>query len=277
MKRMMVTAMVISLLLTFSAISSAIDIDIGGGVEIGIGGPPRIKLAEPPELVAVPGRYVYFVPDIDVDLFFYHDRWYRPYKGRWYKSANYDGSWEHIRDVPPALMDLPSDYRTIAPGYSRVPYDELRDNWERWEREKYWDRREEERQIPPRVELAGPPELVAIPGRYVYFVPDVDTDLFFYHDWWYRPYKGHWFRSDNYAGPWKRVSQVPSALIDLPPDYRAIAPGYSHVPYEELRDNWERWEREKYWDRRAGERRLRENRREREDRDLQPEGDRDRY
>jgi hypothetical protein len=25
-----------------------------------------------------------------------------------------------------------------------VPYGELRDNWEKWEREKYWDKRRDE-------------------------------------------------------------------------------------------------------------------------------------
>jgi len=28
--------------------------------------------------------------------------------------------------------------------FYRVPYSELRDNWEKWEREKYWDKRRDE-------------------------------------------------------------------------------------------------------------------------------------
>ena len=132
-------------------------------------------------------------------------------------------------------------------------------------------------EAPPRVDFAGPPELVPIPGRYVYFVPDIDSDLFFYHSQWYRPYKGRWFRSDNYAGPWEHVREVPSALIDLPPDYRTIPRGYSRIPYGELRNNWERWERERYWDRRGEDRGIRERAREREERDVRPERERDRY
>jgi len=57
--------------LTFSAAGLAIEID-AGDVEIRIGTPPHMEFSRPPELVAIPGRYVYFVPDIDSDLFFYH-------------------------------------------------------------------------------------------------------------------------------------------------------------------------------------------------------------
>jgi len=147
MKRMIIgTTVMLCLLLIISAEGLAIDIDIGG-IEIGIGAPPRVEFAGPPELVPIPGRYVYFVADIDVDIFFYHGQWYRPYKGRWFRSDNYAGQWEHIREVPPALIDLPPNYRAIPPGYSRIPYGELRNNWERWEREKYWDRRGEDRRI----------------------------------------------------------------------------------------------------------------------------------
>ncbi|MGO9614497.1 MAG: hypothetical protein ACLPX5_15895 [Dissulfurispiraceae bacterium] len=141
------TTLVLCLLLAFTTTGLAIDINIGG-VEIGIGAPPRAQFASPPELVPIPGRYVYFVPDIDFDLFFYHNVWYRPYKGHWFRSDNYAGSWEQVREVPPALIDLPPDYRTIRRGYYRVPYGKVQNNWERWEREKYWDResRESERE-----------------------------------------------------------------------------------------------------------------------------------
>jgi hypothetical protein len=132
---------------------------------------------------------------------------------------------------------------------------------------------------PPRVEFTGPPELVAIPGRYVYFVPDTDVDIFFYHDWWYRPYGRHWFRSDNYSGPWEHTRRVPHVLLDLPAEYRTTPPGYSRVPYDELRNNWQRWEREKYWEKREEETKMKEQEeeKEKEERNDQPEGDGDSY
>jgi hypothetical protein len=144
-KLILATTFLLCILLTFSATGLALDIDIGG-VDIGIGGPPLTEFSGPPELVPIPGRYVYFVPDVDYDLFFYHSLWYRPYKGRWFRSDNYGGPWEHVRKVPSALIDLPTDYRTNAPRYSRIPYGELRNNWEIWEQEKHWDRRVDDRE-----------------------------------------------------------------------------------------------------------------------------------
>ena len=281
MKRMIiVTKAVLCLLLIFSAAGSAVAINIGDiEIELGIGAPPQVEFARPPELVPIPGRYVYFVPDINFDLFFYQRHWFRPYKKHWFRSDNYAGPWEHVREAPAPLIDIPQDYRTIPPGYYRIPYGELRNNWERWEREKYWDRRREDRigiGAPPQVEFTRPPELVPIPGRYVYFVPDMDSDLFFYQGRWFRPYKGSWFRSEQYAGPWEHVREVPSPLIDLPHDYRTIPPGYYRIPYGELRNNWERWERERYWDRRGEDRGIRERERERDrERDVRPERERD--
>jgi hypothetical protein len=149
MKRMtIVTKTVLCLLLVFSAAGSAVAINIGDiEIELGVGAPPQVEFARPPELVPIPGRYVYYVPDMDSDLFFYQGRWFRPYKGRWFRSEHYAGPWEHVREVPAPLIDLPHDYRTIPPGYYRIPYGELRNNWERWERERYWDRRGEDRGI----------------------------------------------------------------------------------------------------------------------------------
>src|SRR6266498_1759269 len=122
MKRLIMSvSAVFFLLLAMPNAGIAIDIDIGG-VDIRIGSPPPIEITEPPELLPIPGRYVYFVPDIDEDIFFYRGRWYRPHKGRWFRSESYNGPWEHIRKVPPALIDLPSDYRDVPPGYYRVPY-----------------------------------------------------------------------------------------------------------------------------------------------------------
>ena len=254
------------LLLTLSNESFAIDLNIGD-LSIGTGTkPPPFQMSGQPELMPIPGRYVYFVSDIDVDIFFYHGKWYRPYKDHWFRSGSYNGPWDRIRDVPDPLQDLPADYRSSIPrGYFNVPYDELSDNWERWEREKYWDRsRDEERErlgrhiTPPPFLVSGQPNLFPIPGRYVYYISDINVDIFFFHGKWYRPYKDRWFRSGSYNGPWDRIRDVPAPLQDLPDAFR-------RVPYSELRDNWEKWERDKYWDRKRDD--DRERHREERDRD----------
>ncbi len=135
-----------------------------------------------------------------------------------------------------------------------MPYGELGDNWEKWEKEKYWDkRREEERErsivvAPPPIRIAGAPDLLPIPGRYVYFIPDIDADIFFYHDTWYRFYRGRWFTSADYNGPWGRMRRVPPAVRDVPLDYRDVPPGFRNIPYGQLRNSWERWEQQKRWE-----------------------------
>ncbi len=102
---------------------------------------------------------------------------------------------------------------------------------------------------PPVLMMPAPPPVVVIPGTYVYAVPDVEVNILFYHDYWYRPYEGRWYRARSYNGPWAYLapSRVPRALIELPPDHHMIPPGYRHIPYGQMKKNWPKWERERYW------------------------------
>jgi hypothetical protein len=112
----------------------------------------------------------------------------------------------------------------------------------------------------PAVEIDARPAVVLIPGTYAYYVPDVDTDIIFYHDYWYRPYSGRWYRSTGYNGPWAFVSvnRVPAPLLHLPPGYRHMRPGHERIPYGQLKKNWRSWERERHWDRHEMDREARE-------------------
>lgn len=104
----------------------------------------------------------------------------------------------------------------------------------------------------PAYTFAAPPSVVVIPGTYVYVVPDIDVDIFFYHGYWYRPYEGRWFRARGYNGPWVFVApaRVPRVLIELSPDYRHhIAPGHRRIAHREFKRNWRRWERDRHWER----------------------------
>ncbi len=111
-------------------------------VDIHIGPPPPYRIAAPPPMVVIPGTYVYMVPGIGVDVFFYSGYWYRPYEGRWFSARSYNGPWVYCPDprVPRALLDLPPDYRRIPPGHRRIPYGQFKKNWAAWERDRYWDR-----------------------------------------------------------------------------------------------------------------------------------------
>ncbi len=88
----------------------------------------------------------------------------------------------------------------------------------------------------PTVIITRTPKVVVIPGtRYVYFLPDYDEDILFYHGFWYRPYSGGWFRSKGYNGPWKPVQKVPGQVLNLPPDFRSAWQAGERISYRALK------------------------------------------
>jgi len=130
----------------------------------------------------------------------------------------------------------------------------------------------------PAHRFAAPPTLAVIPGTYAYFVPDVDVDILFYHNYWYRPFDGRWYRARGYNGPWALIApgRVPGVIINLPPDYRHVPPGHRRIPYGEFNRNWKTWERDRYWDRHERHEERREEHREDRRDDHREHGDRDR-
>jgi len=119
---------------------AGVDVNIG----VNFGPPPPVVIAAPPPVVVIPGTYVYFAPDVQVDILFYHGDWYRPHGGRWYRGAGYDGPWVFVEParVPGVLLRLPPNYRRVPPGHERIPYGQLKKNWHTWEKEKHWDKHE---------------------------------------------------------------------------------------------------------------------------------------
>lgn len=112
---------------------------------------------------------------------------------------------------------------------------------------------------PPTVIITRPPAAVVIPGtRYVYFLPDYDSDILFYHGNWYRPYSDNWFKSKGYNGPWERVLEVPALILKVPAGFRSIEPGRERIPYRSLKKHWREWESGGYWDELARKGRLKE-------------------
>ncbi|MBI5641227.1 MAG: hypothetical protein HZA17_12465 [Nitrospirae bacterium] len=143
MERKKVLLVLLIVLFTALWFSQPLKSDAGVNVNIGINVPlPHFVISAPPHLVFIPGTYAYFVPDIDVDILFYHGYWYRPHEGRWYRARGYNGPWAYTPShrVPRPLMQLPPDYRIAPPGHERIPYGQLRKKWRTWERDKYWDR-----------------------------------------------------------------------------------------------------------------------------------------
>jgi hypothetical protein len=115
------------------------------GMEIGVGiniGLPLVTFAEPPEMVVIPGSYVYYVPNIQDEVFFYQGIWYRHWGDGWRSSRDYNGPWGYVgpRYVPRPFLRLPPGYRQWAV-HERVRYNDLNTNWRRWEKERYWEKK----------------------------------------------------------------------------------------------------------------------------------------
>jgi hypothetical protein len=121
--------------------------EVNINVGISVPPPPPFVIPAPPPVFVIPQTYVYFVPDIEVDILFYHGYWYRPYQGRWYRSNSHNGPWVYIipEKLPSVLVRIPPNFRRVPPGHQRIPYGQLKKNWSKWEKEKYWDKYEPEK------------------------------------------------------------------------------------------------------------------------------------
>ena len=119
-------------------------------VNIGIGVPlPRVVIPAPPPVVVIPGTYVYFASDVDVEIFFYHGYWYRPHHGHWYRAKGYNGPWHNIRSarVPHVVRDVPPDFRRHVHQHERIRHRDLEKNWQTWERDKHWDKLDDRHEV----------------------------------------------------------------------------------------------------------------------------------
>jgi hypothetical protein len=87
-------------------------------------GPPPIVVAQPPAVVMVPGTQVYYVPEVDYDVFFYDGYWWSPRGDRWYRAHAYNGPWRTVsrRIVPPPVYGVPRDYRRVYGHERHIPY-----------------------------------------------------------------------------------------------------------------------------------------------------------
>ncbi len=137
---------VITAAVSFSPLNSFAGVNVNVGINVPL---PALEIGAPPAMVVIPGTYAYYAPDVDADIVFYHNYWYRPYGGRWYRATSYNGPWGFVAvgSVPGPLLHLPPDYRHMRPGYERIPYGQFRSNWRHWERERRWDRHEERREM----------------------------------------------------------------------------------------------------------------------------------
>lgn len=111
--------------------------------------------------------------------------------------------------------------------------------------------------LPPPIVFAEPPEVVVLPGTYVYAVPDSNVDIFFYDGWWWRPWEGRWYRSHNYDSGWVYYQRVPSFYAGIPSgwrnDYRnhrweGRQWNYQRISHQQLQGNWSNWQKSRHWE-----------------------------
>lgn len=120
------------------------------GVDVGINIslPPPIVFSTPPEVVVIPETYVYVVPDVAMEIFFYRGWWWRLWEGHWYRSRHYDSSWVFYQGAPSFYSRIPSSWRDDYRdhrwrghqwNYQRIPHQRLQRNWSNWEKRRYWE------------------------------------------------------------------------------------------------------------------------------------------
>jgi len=145
MKKLLLGTILLALLLVVSIPAMA-----KVNVSIGISLPPLIVFEAPPAVVVLPDtNYVYVVPDIEVDLFFWNGWWWRPWEGRWYRSRYYNRDWSYYNNVPSFYFDVDPEWRGHYRDhnwyghrwdYEKIPHRQLQKKWKSWKNNRYWER-----------------------------------------------------------------------------------------------------------------------------------------
>lgn len=144
MKKLIFGTVLLALILVFP-IPAMAEVDVGINISL----PPRIISSGHLQVVVIPETYVYAVPDIEEDIFFYNGWWWRPWDGRWYRSRHYDSGWAYYQRVPSFYGRIPSgwrnNYRDHRWGghrwnYQRIPHEQVQQHWRSWENSRHWEK-----------------------------------------------------------------------------------------------------------------------------------------
>ena len=146
MKKVLFRTMLLGLVL-LSPVPAMAGVDVGVSISL----PPLIVFASPPAMVVIPETYVYVVPDVDADIFFYDGWWWRPWEGRWYRSRRYDSGWAYYRRVPSFYTRVPSGWRNDYRehrwrgrpwNYQPIPHQQVERNWSSWKKSNHWEKQQ---------------------------------------------------------------------------------------------------------------------------------------
>ncbi len=126
---------------------AGVDVDVHVGIPL----PPPVVFPSPPELIVIPETYVYVAPDVREDIYFHNGWWWRPWRGRWYRSRHYNSGWVYSASVPSFYGRIPSGWRSYYKdhrwrghqwSYHRIPYHQLERNWSSWEKSRHWEKQQ---------------------------------------------------------------------------------------------------------------------------------------
>jgi hypothetical protein len=94
-------------------------------------------------------------------------------------------------------------------------------------------------------------ELVVIPGTYVYWFEADNSDVYFYRGMWWKSSGNSWYRASLHSGPWVviGIQVVPQPVKSLPRNWKSKRNDAPHVHWSDTRQQWQRWENDKHWDR----------------------------
>ena len=85
--------------------------------------------------------------------------------------------------------------------------------------------------VAPPIEIPENPELIQIPKTEVYYVPKIESRVFYSKGKWYRLYGNNWYKSKSSTGPWKYEKKPPKTIMEVP----AELPEGTIMRYKELK------------------------------------------
>ena len=173
-----------------------------------------------PQFASIPGTRLRYVRNTESDVFFHEgDRFfYFLTAGRWFRSAApADGQWEFASDkLPTDFALIPSDHpkgRVLA---------NVRGTREASEAilQASIPQTVNMKRVSPdvKVEYAGTPEFIAVPGTAVSYAKNTQFDVFLVEGKYYLCYQAAWFVSASPGGPWEPADSVPQDIYQLPPE-----------------------------------------------------------
>jgi hypothetical protein len=109
------TAAFTAALIAGATAQSAAAGDVSADINIHLGSRPApvVVFQHEPDVILVPRTHVYYVADLDYDLYRYGRYWYINNGGYWYRAASYRGPFVNISVglIPRSIMVLPAQYR----------------------------------------------------------------------------------------------------------------------------------------------------------------------